>query len=61
MRAQNLPWINVHDGLGAASTVLRTYNVGSVPTSYLIADGAIVPTNISGVDGLRKELSKRLR
>ncbi len=61
MKAQNLPWINVHDGLGAASTVLRTYNVVAAPTSYLIADGAVLPTNISGVEGLRRELAKRLR
>lgn len=61
VKAQKLPWINVNDGLGAASTAVRTYNVTNLPTSILIVDGAVYPTSIKGADGLRRELGKLLK
>ena len=59
--AQKLPWINVNDGLGGASPAVITYGVTQVPDSFLIIDGELNTTPISGVDGLRKELARRLR
>lgn len=59
--AQKLPWINVNDGLGGASPAVIAYNVTSLPNSFLIVDGELSTTPISGIDALRKELSKMLR
>ena len=61
VKAQQLPWINVCDGLGAASTALSLYNVRQLPTSILIADGELVDATISGEAGLRKTLDRVLR
>lgn len=61
VRSQNLPWINVNDGLGTASIALSTYNVDTLPASILIVDGDIYQTPVSGVDGLRNELRKLLK
>ncbi|MCR4860118.1 MAG: AhpC/TSA family protein [Bacteroidales bacterium] len=59
--AQKLPWINVNDGLGGASPAVVTYNVTSLPNSFLIVDGQLSTTPISGTDGLRRELGRLLR
>ena len=60
--AQKLPWINVNDGLGGASPAVITYNVTSLPNSFLIINGELNSTPITGgVDGLRKELGRLLR
>ena len=61
VNGQKLPWINVNDGLGAASPSIRLYNLTTVPSSILIADGAVVTTGIQGEAGLRKELSRLLK
>ena len=61
IEGQQLPWINVNDGLGAASPSVRTYNVTAVPSVIVIADGAIRSASVSTVTGLRKELSTILR
>ena len=58
---QELPWINVCDGLGAASPVLRTYNVTKFPSAFLINKaGDIVAANLSSQD-IGKEISKAIR
>ena len=59
--AQKLPWINVNDGLGGASPAVITYGVTQVPDSFLIIDGELNTEPIGGLDGLRKELARRLR
>ena len=59
--AQKLPWINVNDGLGGASPAVITYNVTSLPNSFLIVNGELNTTPISGMDGLRRELGRLLR
>lgn len=61
VRAQNLPWINVNDGLGLASQAVSLYNVDVLPTSLLIVDKDIYLESVVGVDGLRKELRKLLK
>lgn len=58
---QKLAWINVNDGLGAVSPSVSSYNISSVPTTILIADGNIVSSSIQGETGLRKELSRILK
>jgi len=58
---QKLPWINVCDGLGGASPAVVTYNITELPTSFLIVNGEVSTTPVSGADGLRKELAKLLR
>ena len=60
LRAQNLPWINVNDGLGAASPAVRMYNVSSVPASFLLSGGELT-ASISGDKALEKELSRILK
>lgn len=60
VKSQDLPWINVNDGLGSASPAIRLYNVSTVPTSYLIADGEIVSSAIKDAAGLRRQLDKLL-
>lgn len=58
--AQRLPWINVCDGLGAASPSLRTYAVDTLPSSFLISGGEIASKTVSGEAGLRRELARLL-
>lgn len=43
VRNQNLPWVNVCDGLGANSRVLGLYNVSTVPATFFIVDGMLTP------------------
>lgn len=61
VKNQELPWINVNDGLGAMSGALTLYNVSELPTTILIANGDISTASISGLEGLRKELKKILK
>lgn len=60
VRNQNLPWVNVCDGLGVASASVRLYNVQSLPYSMLIA-GEVSSATIDGAASLRRELSRLLR
>lgn len=57
---QKLPWINVCDGLGALCPAVTSYNVADLPCSVLIADGTVSTVGITGIAGLRKELSRLL-
>ena len=44
---QELPWINVCDGLGSASPAVTTYNIREVPSVFLIdKSGTIVARDI---------------
>ena len=61
VRNQKLPWINVCDGLGSACPALGYYNIQTLPSTVLIADGEVSTTNITGEQALRKELSKLLK
>jgi peroxiredoxin len=55
---QSLPWINVCDGLGAASPVLRTYNITKIPAAFLInRQGDIVAANLSNTE-IEKEIKR---
>ena len=60
VRAQKLPWINVNDGLGAASSSVTLYNISTVPASFLLAAGELSAAP-GGNQGLEKELSRLLK
>ena len=38
VKAQELPWINVNDGLGTASGSLFAFNVQSIPSMLIVSD-----------------------
>ena len=61
VRSQELPWVNVNDGLGAASPAATYYNITSLPKAFLILDGQIVDRRIEGEKALRRELDKVLK
>lgn len=61
MKEQNLPWINVCDGLGTASPYIATYNVSRLPVSYIISDGALVDAQVSDEASLSRLLTKLLK
>ena len=60
VKAQKLPWINVNDGLGAASSAVVLYNVSSVPTTYLLSGGELSTPSVKK-DALDKELARLLK
>ena len=60
MKEQNLPWINVCDGLGTASRYAATYNISSVPTAFIIKDGALTGAAFMDEKSLRKRLNELL-
>jgi peroxiredoxin len=60
VKEQQLPWINVCDGLGAGSISVRTYNITGLPSNYLIdKEGNVVAKDIYGNE-LEREVSKLL-
>lgn len=61
VKSQELPWINVCDGLGASSPALLLYRVTQLPCSFVIVDGAITDETITGEAGLRKILQQKLK
>lgn len=62
VRNQGLSWVNVCDGLGAASPALTLYNVASLPTSFFIIDGEMVrPENVGDAASLRKYVASTLK
>lgn len=59
VKEQELPWINVCDGLGTASSTLSTYNVTQLPTMFVFdKSGNISARNIFDKQGLNAALSK---
>ena len=62
VKSQNLPWINVCDGLGAASVAARVYNVSQIPMVYFIKDGQLL-ADVGVRDGksLKKYIEKNLK
>lgn len=61
VKQQNLPWINVCDGLGASSPYVVTYNIPALPATYIIADGELVDGQVVDEKSLRKLLDKLLK
>jgi len=60
VKGQNLPWVNVNDGLGTASDALIYYNVTELPCSYLLLNGAFSSETIKGAGDLKKILRREL-
>ncbi len=61
VKSQNLPWINVCDGLGAASQAAVLYNISrGLPAAYLIVDGTLAPDIIKNANDLRKAVASKL-
>lgn len=62
VKSQELPWINVCDGLGAASPIVYTYNITKgLPVAYIIEDGNLDPTTVSTGDQLKKVIASKLK
>ncbi len=61
VKSQNLPWINVCDGLGGNSPYIVTYNLSALPAIYIIADGQLVDGGATDEKALRKLLDKLLK
>ncbi len=61
VKSQNLPWINVCDGLGANSPYITTYNLYVLPSIFIIADGQLVDGGATNEKELRKLLNKLLK
>ena len=59
VKEQELPWINVCDGLGANSIALHTYGITTLPTMFVFnKEGDVVAKNVFDKAALDKELSK---
>jgi len=61
VKQQNLPWINVCDGLGGNSQYVYTYNIAALPAAYIIADGELVDGQVVDEKSLRRLLDKLLK
>jgi len=58
VQEQQLPWVSVCDFMGKSSLMLRTYNVGKLPSNYLIdRNGNIVAKDLYS-DALAKKLAE---
>ena len=60
VKDQGLPWVNVNDGLGAASRSLILYNVQQVPACVLVSDSGITPVEAKERP-LRSAIAKALK
>ena len=61
VKSQELPWINVNDGLGATSPALVTYNVATLPATFLIVDGELTGISATSEAEFRSELARLLK
>lgn len=59
VKEQELPWINVCDGLGAQSAALNTYGVTTIPMMFVFdKEGNIVAKNLFDKGVLERSLNK---
>jgi len=58
VKQQSLPWINVCDIRGADSPYVMTYNIGSLPSVFIISDGELVDGQVVDEKSLRKLLDR---
>ncbi len=61
VKSQNLPWINVCDGLGGSSPYIATYNLYVLPSIFIIADGQLIDGGATDEKSLRRLLNKLLK
>ena len=60
VKSQELPWVNVNDGLGTASRSLFLYNFQRVPCCLLLTEDGITSVNV-GEKPLQAALAKLLK
>ena len=61
VRSQQLPWISVNDGLGTQSPSVISYNIGQIPSLFVIdRSGDIVARDVFEKDELDKLVRKLL-
>lgn len=61
IKGQNLPWINVCDSRGASSPYVSLYNLGALPSAFVIADGELVDGEMSTEKSFRRNIEKLLK
>ena len=62
VKSQELPWINVCDGHGAATPAFSLFNVNKgFPVAYFIVDGKMIPDVVTSEKDIRRILSANLK
>lgn len=61
VKEQNLPWINVCDSRGGNSPYRISYNLGTLPSAFVISDGELVDGSIVDEKSFRRLLDKLLK
>ena len=61
VKGQNLPWINVCDSRGSASPYALLYNLSTLPSVFVIADGELVDGEMSTEKSFRRRLEQLLK
>ena len=56
VREQALPWINVCDGLGVASSAVATYNISQIPAYFIIGSDAEIKMRLNSMAQVEKEI-----
>ena len=58
VREQALPWINVCDGLGVASSAVATYNISQIPAYFIIGSDAEIKMRLNSIAQVEKEIRR---
>ena len=62
VKNQDLPWVNVCDGRGAATLAVSLYNITKgLPVAYMIVNGSLQPETMSTEKELRAFLAANLK
>ena len=61
VKGQKLPWTNVCDSRGSMSPYVTMYNLASLPSAYIIADGELVDGRVVDETSIRKLLDGLLK
>lgn len=61
VKGQEMPWVNVNDGLGSKSPVVGLYNLQSLPTTIVIGNGEVTAADFDSEIALREELERLLK
>ena len=62
VRNQELPWVNVCDGRGAATPAVALYNLTSgLPVAYMILDGHLKPETLTSEKEIKAFLAANLK
>ena len=61
LKEQKLPWINVCDGMGAASRYISSYNLSSLPAIFVIHDGMLTGGAVSDEKSLKSTVARLMK